>query len=100
MNRWLALTFGLTLCTLAVQAAEDKPIHFAVHSAASGNWSDASTWREKRLPAAGESVQITPGTAVTYDLAEGAPAFRAVHVAGTLRFSRDTSPVLNVGLLK
>jgi hypothetical protein len=85
---------------LAGQAyAADKPIAFSVHSARSGNWSQASTWREGRLPLAGENVQIAAGTVVTYDLAVG-PAFRTIHVAGTLRFSREKSTALSAGLIR
>ena len=100
MRTWFALAIGLTVCTFAANAADDKPIAFAVHSATSGNWSDPATWRENRLPIARESVQITAGTTVTYDLPAGSPELRAVHVAGALRFSREKSTVLNVGLLK
>jgi hypothetical protein len=89
---------ALMLWTMRAGAAE-RAITFAVHSAKGGNWSEASTWREGRLPAAGENVQIAPGATVIYDLANG-PELRAVHVAGTLRFSREKSTVLSAGLIK
>ncbi|MDB5322690.1 MAG: hypothetical protein JWN40_4321 [Phycisphaerales bacterium] len=99
MRRWSVLAVAaLLLWTMRAVAAE-KPIAFSVHSAKSGNWSEASTWREGRTPAAGENVQIAPGTTVTYDVANG-PDLRAVHVAGTLRFSREKSTVLSAGLIK
>jgi hypothetical protein len=85
---------------LAGQAqGADKTISFSIHSAKNGNWSQPSTWREGRLPVAGENVQITPGTVVTYDLSDS-PPIRTIHVAGTLRFSREKSTALSVGLLK
>lgn len=98
MARWAVLVAVVIWCRPQANAA-DKPIAFSVHSAKNGNWSLASTWREGRLPAAGENVQIAPGTVVTYDLAEG-PSLRTVHVAGTLRFSREKSTVLSAGLIK
>ena len=44
-------------------------------------------------------MQIRSGHTVTYDV-EAEDAVRALHVAGTLRFTRDNSTRLNVGLLK
>src|SRR5436190_24400249 len=90
MNRFCVILAVAVLAGQALAAAKpaaaapvaDTTIAFAVHSAKSGNWSDVATWREGRLPAAGENVQIAAGTAVTYDLANG-PAVRALHVAGT-----------------
>ena len=97
--RWMSLAMTAVILGAGQSQAADKAIAFAVHSVHSGNWSEVATWREHRLPAAGENVQITPGTAVTYDLANG-PAFRAIHVAGTLRISREHSTVLSAGLIK
>src|SRR3954467_10316814 len=92
--------FVLALCAAAsVAGAADGDISFTAHSAKSGRWSDVATWREGRLPAAGENVQVAAGTTVTYDLGEG-PAFRAIHVAGKLTFSREKSTVLSAGLIK
>src|SRR5438874_8987373 len=100
MRSWCAAAVGvLMLFAGQALAAADKAIAFSVHSSKSGNWSEASTWREGRLPAAGENVQIAPGTTVIYDLTSG-PELRAVHVAGTLRFSREKSTVLSAGLIK
>ena len=94
-----AAVVAVSVLFAAQARGADKTIAFSIHSAKNGNWSEPSTWREGRLPAAGENVQITPGTVVTYDLAQS-PAIRTIHVAGTLRFSREKSTVLSVGLLK
>src|SRR3954462_5166888 len=90
----VAWLLGLVLCASAQAAVE-----FAVHSAKSGNWSDAKTWQEGRLPKAGERVQIREGHRVVYDV-DSDQAIRMIHVAGTLTFSRDRSTRLDVGLLR
>jgi hypothetical protein len=77
--------------------AKDIPIDR--RSARSGNWSDPSTWVDGKVPAAGENVQVRSGHVVTYD-AHADAAIRSIHVAGTLRFSREKSTLLSVGLLK
>jgi hypothetical protein len=83
--------------TMAQGAAPDVP--FEVRSARSGQWSDPATWMDKRMPRAGESVQIRAGHKVTYDVRTESTV-RVLHVAGTLTFARDRSTRLNVGLLK
>jgi len=52
--------------TMAQGAAPDVP--FEVRSARSGQWSDPATWMDKRMPRAGENVQIRAGHSVTYDV--------------------------------
>jgi hypothetical protein len=76
-----------------------KEISFDCRSAHSGNWSDPATWEGGKAPAAGQNVQVRPGHVVIYDVQNEA-ALRTVHVAGTLRFSREKSTLLAVGLLK
>src|SRR6476469_7360552 len=88
---WLAVVI---FCASAHAAVESQ-----LHSAGSGNWSDPQTWAEKRLPAAGERVQIRVGHRVVYDVESPQP-IRMIHVSGTLSFSRDRSTTLNVGLLR
>src|SRR5688572_28866303 len=97
MMRWTGF-LGLMLVATVSPAAE-TPIRFDVRSAGSGNWSDARTWEGGRLPAKGDNVQVRPGHDVTYDIHSDVP-IRAIHVGGTLRFSRDKSTLLNVGLIK
>jgi hypothetical protein len=80
-------------------AASAKDISFDRRTAHTGPWSDPATWVGGQLPAAGENIQIARGHVVTYDLPTS-PAFRAIHVAGTLTFSREKSTVLSVGLIK
>ncbi len=74
-------------------------VRFTIHSARDGRWSDATTWAEQRIPAAGDIVQVRGGHTVTYD-ASSDDAIRIIHVAGTLRFSRERSTRLTVGLIK
>jgi hypothetical protein len=75
-----------------------EPLTFDSRSAKSGPWSDAATWGGK-LPKAGERVQVRSGHVVAYDI-EAAEAFRMIHVAGTLNFSRQKNTRLEVGLIK
>ena len=93
-----------TLATLFVAAtgalwAQDVEVKFTVRSARSGKWSDPATWAEKRVPKAGDYVQIRAGDSVTYDV-NSDQAIRMVHVAGTLAFAREKSTRLDVGLIK
>src|SRR5687767_2180614 len=97
MMRWSGF-LGLMLIATVSPAAE-TPIRFDVRSSGSGNWSDARTWEGGRLPAKGDNVQVRPGHDVTYDIHSDVP-IRAIHVGGMLRFSRDKSTLLNVGLIK
>src|SRR5215212_5245163 len=90
----LAFLLGM-MCCLSARAG----VEFAVHSAGSGNWSDAKTWQEGRLPKAGERVQIRDGHRVVYDIASD-QAIRMIHVAGKLSFATDRSTRLDVGLLR
>jgi hypothetical protein len=90
MLAWLSANF-------ATQAA--SVVRFDVRSARSGKWSDANTWMDKRVPRAGDNVQVRTGHVVTFD-ANSDDAVRVLHVAGTLTFARDKSTLLNVGLLK
>src|SRR5262249_17711879 len=80
-------------------SAEEGPVTFQARSARSGKWSDARTWADRRAPKAGDNVQIQAGHVVTYDV-NSDQALRVVHVAGTLRFARDKSTRLDMGLLK
>src|SRR4051794_10982565 len=92
---WGLLVLAISLAPLAAA----KEIPFDRRSARSGQWSDPATWVDGKLPAAGANVQIRPGHVVIYDIANQA-ALRTLHVAGTLRFSREKSTLLAVGLLK
>jgi hypothetical protein len=91
----LLWTFGLVASvTLAAE-----PVVFQARSARDGLWSDPGTWEGGKLPKAGEFVQIQAGHAVTYDVSADA-ALRMLHVAGTLRFSREKNTRLEAGLIK
>ncbi len=89
------------LSAIAVQASPsvraEAPL---VRSAASGRWSESSTWENGRLPGTGERVLIRSGHAVTYDVRIEDSPIRSIHVAGTLEFARDRDVVLTVGLIK
>ncbi len=93
----LSLLFVSSSVRAAIVQAEDAT--FTVHSTRDGNWSDSNTWAERRVPTAGDLVQIRGGTTVVYD-ASSDQVIRTIHVAGTLRFSRDRSTRLTVGLIK
>jgi hypothetical protein len=75
------------------------PAPALVRTAGSGAWSAPATWEGGTVPATGARVQIRTGHTVTYD-AKADAVIRSIHVAGTLRFARDTDTVLNVGLIK
>jgi len=85
----------LTLAALTCHAAEPT----IIRSAQSGPWSASETWAGGKVPAAGASVQVRAGHAVTYDL-KSEQALRAVFIAGTLSFAHDRDTQLNVGLIK
>lgn len=91
----------LVACVLGFLSAPApaQGVRFDARSARDGNWSDPATWENGRPPKAGDIVQIRPGHVVVYDVRPD-QALRMVHVAGTLRFSRDRDTRLVVGLLK
>ena len=91
---WLVL---LLLAPAVMHA--DEPVVFQARTARSGDWSDADTWVQGRIPQSGDRVQVRAGHSVVYDVQSDA-ALRFVHVAGTLSFSREKSTLLDVGLLK
>jgi hypothetical protein len=91
------LMFCALLSAPAIFAA--APVVFNARTAQNGKWSDAQTWEGRRLPHAGDFVQVRSGHVVTYDVNSGA-ALRLLHVAGTLTFSREVSTLLDVGLIK
>jgi len=67
----------------------------STRSTRDGSWSNPSTWSSGRVPAAGDSVLIAPGTNVTYDaVSDGAIA--CVDIEGALRFRTDTNTRLTV----
>ncbi|MEZ0263290.1 MAG: G8 domain-containing protein, partial [Phycisphaerae bacterium] len=91
---------ALLALVLALPAAAAAPdIAFSVRSAKSGAWSDPGTWTPARVPGKGDAVQVRPGHTVVYD-ASSDDAIRTIHVAGVLRFPRDKSTRLAVGLIK
>lgn len=79
--------------------AQGALVTFNCRSIRSGAWSDPATWAGKRLPKAGDFVQVRAGHTVLYDV-NSDQALRMVHVAGKLTFSREKSTRLDVGLLK
>ena len=100
MRVWRILALGALLSgAAAMSRAQGTAVQFTIRSAGSGAWSDANTWAEKRVPKAGDFVQVRAGHRVTYDV-HSDQAVRMIHVAGTLAFSREKSTRLDVGLLK
>jgi hypothetical protein len=98
--RFAGLLALLSVLALAAASRAQAPgVTFTVRTVRSGRWSDPSIWAEKRLPGAGDFVQVRAGHTVTYDASSDQP-IRMVHVAGTLTFARDRSTRLAVGLLK
>lgn len=93
----LLLPIALVLALTSSAPGDDGP--GLIRSAGSGRWSDASTWEGRRVPGAGDRVQVRTGHAVTYDVVSDA-AVRSIHVAGTLRFDPDRDTRLVVGLIK
>jgi hypothetical protein len=74
-------------------------VQFDARSVRDGNWSDAKTWSEGRVPEAADRVLIGRGTRVVYDVANK-DVIRFIQVVGTLTFARDRDTELNVGILK
>src|SRR6476659_4300467 len=100
MMRLLQIVATLFLVAPLTGAQVASPtVQFDVRSAKSGKWSDAATWAGRRVPRAGDKVQVRMGHVVTYDV-NAEDAVRVLHVAGTLKFAQDRSTRLNVGLLK
>ena len=89
----------LSLPSSVFAAAPKGDVKFTIHSDRDGSWSEVNTWAEHRVPAAGDTVQVRAGHSVIYD-ASSDEVVRMIHVAGALRFSRDRSTRLSVGLLK
>src|SRR5262249_35932266 len=63
-------------------------------------WSDPTVWSLGRLPAAGEIVDINPGTTVTYDVNDSSAAATLntleIQATGKLTFRTDVTTQLNV----
>src|SRR5262245_58320949 len=96
---YIRIHIALLLLITGISARAVSVVKFDVRSARNGKWSEANTWVNKRVPRAGDNVQVRTGHVVTYD-ANSDDAVRVLHVAGTLTFARDRSTRLNVGLLK
>ncbi|NIP98473.1 MAG: hypothetical protein GWO24_35720, partial [Akkermansiaceae bacterium] len=70
-----------------------------IHSAESGNWSEARTWEEEIAPEAGDEVVIGAGHKVIYDV-RSEEVIRSIRVAGRLEFATVRSTELNVGNIR
>jgi PKD repeat protein len=80
----------------------DKIPNFGAHptitSVQSGNWSSPATWSLGRLPAAGDVVDINPGTTVTYDVLSNTPLNTLeVQPTASLQFRTDINTRVVVG---
>jgi hypothetical protein len=65
-------------------------------SVGSGRWSEAATWSSGRVPGAGDVVDISAGTSVTFDAVMPA-ATRCIGVNGRLEFDTTVSTRLWAG---
>src|SRR6185295_20353446 len=99
MWRFCVIVFAAFVACLPAAQGASPVVQFDVLSARSGVWSDANTWIDKRVPRSGDNVQIRGAHTVTYDV-NSEDTVRVLHVAGTLKFTREKSTRLNVGLLK
>jgi len=91
--------FAALASALFAEKAKTGALNFDLNSVRSGAWSDSATWDAGRVPGNGERVLVSAGTRVGYDV-ESEAVIRLLQVAGELRFARDRSTTLNVGLLK
>src|SRR4051812_12688117 len=98
MMRYL-LRFTTAAAVLLFAVPSIAGVTFDARTAKSGNWSDAATWENGRVPKSGDRVQVRPQDRVVYDVVSDQP-LRMVHVGGTLTFSRQKNTRLDVGLLK
>lgn len=65
-------------------------------SVRSGRWSDPGTWSVNRLPSRGDSVVVSSGHQITYDMHSDIEIGRLL-IQGSLLFARDRSTRLDVG---
>src|SRR3989344_2532640 len=71
-----------------------------IHSAKSGNWSSADTWKERRVPTTNDKVYIGGSNAVVYDVSSTAEVECVqIDVGGNMVFSREKSTELHVTTL-
>jgi hypothetical protein len=69
-----------------------------IYSVASGNWSNPATWSLGRVPAAGDIVDIEPGTTVTYDVNSTVQLNTLeIQPTGTLTFATNINTEVVVG---
>src|SRR5947209_5041196 len=92
---------GLAQSSGTPQAEDAKRAAKVIRSAKSGPWSAPDTWEGGKVPSGGSVVQIRTAHTVLYDLQmkDDLP-FRAVQVAGTLRFAPDRDTSLWTQLLR
>jgi hypothetical protein len=96
---FLSITLGSVAVGLMPTQAKEKDAPAWIRSAKSGPWSEGTTWEGGKAPSAGARVLVRPGHTVVYDL-NSDQAIRTIHIAGTLRFPRDRTTRLDVGLIK
>src|SRR5690606_18513653 len=74
--------------TLTVNAAQQP----SSTTASAARWSDAATWPDRRVPAAGDTVTIPEGKEVVLDVSP--PALNGLSIDGKLVFSNDADLTL------
>ncbi len=101
---WILLAVALASTALAshhsvMQTHADKfPVfcsHPTITTVASGAWDNPSTWRENRVPAAGDDVLIGAGYTVEYGIVSD-NSIDCITVDGSLKFNANTNTRLKV----
>jgi peroxiredoxin len=72
----------------------DPGAHPTVESVRDGRWTDPATWSTGRVPAPGDRVRVSGGTAVVFDAADARVV--CVSVDGTLTFATATDTRLSL----
>jgi len=90
---FLVLVVAVAAAYAVFQTAEQVQAA-AISSAGSGNWSNASTWNGGRVPGAGDSVTISGGHTVTYDVTDSQVSGVTIIGNGRLVFASGKSVVL------
>lgn len=89
------LRFVFLSCLLVQMSASGE----IIRTAHDGPWSAGETWEGGKVPASGAVVLVRPGHRVVYDVASDT-VIRAVHVGGTLVFSKEKDTLLCAGLVR
>ncbi len=87
--------WGAVCLTALVMAAPMSASAAALNSVKSGNWSDATVWNAGRVPAAGDSVTISAGSAVNLNVNSPTLSAVTVETGAGLTFDPNVSAALH-----